>query len=74
MFIALPTGVEPDKSSRQDGIRRRRAVHMPNSVGSMCQTARGTKQWDLHTLTGRPAGGGGGLARSLRRHVHGYLP
>jgi hypothetical protein len=31
----------------------------------MCQTARGTKQWDLHALTGRPAGGGVGLARSV---------
>jgi hypothetical protein len=67
-------------SPPQDGSGRRRALHMPNSVGSMCQTARGTKQWDLHALTGRPAGGGVGLARSvesmssLRRHEHGYLP
>ena len=52
-------------SPPQDGSGRRRALHMPNSVGSMCQTARGTKQWDLHALTGRPAGGGVGLARSV---------
>ena len=64
VFSALPTGVEPDESS-QDGSGRRRALHMPNSVGAMCQTARGTKQWDLHALTGRPASGGVGLARSV---------
>jgi hypothetical protein len=52
-------------SPPQDGSGRRRALHMPNSVGSMCQTARGTKQWDLHALTGRRAGGGVGLARSV---------
>ncbi len=52
-------------SPPQDGSGRRRALHMPNSVGAMCQTARGTKQWDLRALTGRPAGGGVGLARSV---------
>jgi hypothetical protein len=57
-------GLSPT-SPPQDGSGRRRALHMPNNVGSMCQTARGTKQWDLHALTGRRAGGGVGLARSV---------
>ena len=48
-------------SPPQDGSGRRRALHMPNSVGSMCQTARGTKQWDLHALTGRRPATASGL-------------
>ena len=79
VLSALPTGVEPDESSPG----RQWASPCPSHAKqrcSMCQTARGTKQWDLHALTGRPAGGGVGLARSvesmssLRRREHGYLP
>ncbi len=57
MLNALPTGIEPDKSSPRTAV----GVAVPFTCKQRwfdVQTARGTKQWDLHsvhTLTGWPA-------------------
>ena len=39
----------------QDGSRRRRAVHMPNSVGAICKRRALPNDETFDTLTSRPA-------------------